>query len=90
MDDINSNRHRVQSIFMQFDDAQDKNEILFNLEQFVREELLEQFEQLSELEDMNLPAIALVIKGTRFGKGIKFLPHNVSDLRNNLQTRLIE
>ena len=40
MDDINSIRHRVQSIFTQLDDAQDKHEILFILKQLVREELL--------------------------------------------------
>ena len=37
MDDINSNRHRVQFIFKQLGDAQDKNEILFILKQWVRE-----------------------------------------------------
>ena len=52
MDDINSNRHPVQSIFTGLGNARDKNEILFILKQLVREELLslEQFEQLSEFE----------------------------------------
>ena len=76
MDDINSNRRCVQSIFTLLGNAQDKNEILFILEQLVRGELLslEQFEQLSELEQMDLLAIACVIKDTKVGKGIKFLP----------------
>ena len=58
----------------------------------LREELLslKQFEQLSELEDMDLPAIALVIKDTKVGKEIKFLPRKLSDLKNNLQTWLDE
>ena len=92
LDDINSNRHRVQSIFTRLNDSQDKNEILFILEQLVREELLplEQFEQLSELEDMDLPAIALAIKDTKIGKGIKFLPRKLSDWKDNLQAWLEE
>ena len=51
MDDINTNRHLVQSIFTWLGDAQDTNEI-FILRQLVREELqsLEQFEQHAELE----------------------------------------
>ena len=50
--DIKSNRYRVHSIFTWVDDAQDKEDLLFNLKQLAAEELLspEQFEQLSELE----------------------------------------
>ena len=68
MDDINSNRHHVQSIFTPLSNAQDKNEILFILKQLVREELLslEQLKQLSELEQMDLPTIARVINDTKY------------------------
>ena len=59
VDDINSNRHRVQSIFMVLDDPQDT---LFTLKQLVKEELLspEQLTKLSELESMDLPAMVKV------------------------------
>ena len=67
-------------------DAQDKNEILFIVNQLVKEELqqLEQSEHLSELEQMDLPTIARVIKNTKVGKGIKFLPRKLSDLKQQL------
>ena len=73
--DIKSNRHRI-SIFTRLDDAQEKEDMLFNLKQLVAEVLLspEQFEQLSELEQMDLPTIALVIKDTKVGQAWKFLP----------------
>ena len=91
MDDINSNRHLVQSIFKRMGDAQDKNEIFFILKQLVGEELLslEQFKQHSELEDyMDLPAIAL--KRHQSYERVKFLPRKFSDLKNTLQTWLGE
>ena len=39
------------------------------------EELLspDQLEKLSKLEDMNLPTIALIIKDSKVGQGLKFL-----------------
>ena len=82
MNDINSNQHRVQSIITQLDNAQDKIDILFTLKKLVGEELLslEQVEQFSEPQDMDLCAIALVIKDTKDGKGIKCLPRKLSDL----------
>ena len=48
----------------------------FTLKQLVKEELVspEKNRKLSELEDVNLPAIAVVIKKTKIGKGLKFLP----------------
>ena len=62
--DIKSNRYRVHSIFTGLDDAQDRENELFILKQLPAEELLspEQFEQISKLEQMDLPTIALVIK----------------------------
>ena len=52
-----SNRYRVHSVFLRLDDVQDKDEMLFILKQLATEELLspEQFETLSELEQMDLP-----------------------------------
>ena len=85
--DIKINRYRVDSIFTRLDDAQDNEDMLFILKQLTAEELLspEQFEQLSELEQMDLPTIALVIKDTKVGQGLKFLPRKLTDLKQQLQ-----
>ena len=62
LNDINSNR--VETILTRLNDAQDERDISNILEQLVREEMLsyEQFGQLCELEQMDLPTIALVIR----------------------------
>ena len=69
------------------DDAQDKEGMLVILKQLAAEELPspEQFEQLFELEQMDLPTIALVIKDTKVGQGLKFLPRKLTDLMQQLQ-----
>ena len=58
-----------------------------------REELLskEQFDKLAKLEEsFDLPAVALVIKDTKIGHGLKFLPRKMNDLVKSLQTLLAE
>ena len=84
--DIKSNRYRVHSIFTRLDVAQDKEDLLFILKQLAAEELLspEQFEQLSDLEQMDLPTIALVIKDIKVGQGLKCLPRKLTDLKQQL------
>ena len=85
--DIKSNRYRVHSIFTRLDGAHDKEDMLFILKQWGAEELLstKQFEQIFELEQLDLPTIALVIKDTRVGQGLKFLPRKLTDLKQQLQ-----
>ena len=85
--DIKSNRYHVYSIFTRLDDAQDREDMLFILKQLAAEELLspEQFEQLTVLEQMDLPTIALVIKDTKVGQGLKFLLRKLTDLKQQLQ-----
>ena len=39
---------------------------------------------------MNLPAVAVVIKETKTGRGLKFLPRKMNDLVKNLQSSLTE
>ena len=54
------------------DDAQDKEDMLPILKQLAAEELLsaeQDQQQLSKLEQMDLPTIALVIKETKLDKG---------------------
>ena len=59
----------------------------------VRGELLseEQLEKLAKLEEtFDLPAVALVVKDTKIGQGLKFLPRKMTDLVKSLQTLLTE
>ena len=92
MDDINSNRHCVQSVFTRLDDAQDKDDALSILKQLIREELLsaEQYEKLAELEDLDLPTVAMVIMDSKNGQGLKFLPRTIGDLSKSLHSFLTE
>ena len=59
--------------------------MLIILKLLAAEELLspEQFGQLSELEQVDLLTIALVIKDTKVG-GLKFLPQKLNDLKQQL------
>ena len=82
--DIKNSRYCVHSIFTRLDDAQDKEDMLFTLKQLAAEELLspEQFEQL---EQMDLPTIALVIKDNKVGQALQFLPRKLTELKQQLQ-----
>ena len=61
--------------------------MLFILKQLDAEVLLspEQSEQLSGLEQIDLPTIALGIKDTKDGQGLKFLPRKLTDLKQQLK-----
>ena len=91
VNDVNKNRYRVKSIFTRLeDDMGDKDDALPILQALVREELLseEQYEKLTKMENMDLPAIAQIINDTKVGRGLPFLPRKVSDLRNSLHSLL--
>ena len=86
-----NNRYRVKSILTRLNNSQD--DIKNVLKRLIREELLsqEQFEKLTNLEGkFDLPAVALVIKDTKIGRGLKFLPRKMNDLVKSLQTLLTE
>ena len=93
LNDIKNNRYRVNSILQQLNDADgDKDRIKDALEQLAREDLLsdEQFEKILELEDITLPAVADIIKGTKLGQGLKFLPRTIVGLTAKLPLLLEE
>ena len=71
------------------DDAQGKDGALTILKQLVREEFLSE-EKLEKLSRFDFPEITIVIKETKIGQGLKFLPQTLTDLTNNLQTWLEE
>ena len=82
VDDIAHNRYRVQSIIKRMADAQGEKEIMFTLKQLVREELLseEQYFRLAQIDDLTSSRLIDIIKDTKIGGGLKFLPRKVSDL----------
>ena len=62
------------------------------LKLLTREGLLsqEQFLQLNQLKDLDLPQVADIIKGTKIGQGIRFLPTTLSELKKKLGDSLEE
>ena len=54
------------------------------------EELLsvEQYNQLNKLDEIEPRSIAIIIKGTKIGRGLMHLPVGISDLRDKLMEAL--
>ena len=89
IDGISKNRYRIESIFRLLDEAKDDElSILKGLVQGLLSD--KQFEKLVELDMSDLPAVALVIKDTKVGQGVKFLPNTMKSLRKSLGTLLKE
>ena len=85
--DIKKNRYRVYSILLRLNGVQGDEDMMANaLQQLAREELLspDQYKKLNELEGITLSAIADIIKETKIGYGIKFLPRTIGDLSKKL------
>ena len=81
LDDLQNNRHRIQEIFQGIDDAEDNETDIWKI--LVREGLIsdEQFEQLVELKNTEIEKISSILKGTKIGQGIPFLPTTLAALR---------
>ena len=81
LDDLQNNRHRIQEIFQRIDDAEDNEEDIWKI--FVREGFIsdEMFEKLSQLENTELKEISSILKSTKSGQGISFLPTTMPALR---------
>ena len=92
VNDIAHNRYRVKSIFTRLNDVSDKDDWLIILKELVKDELLsvEQFEKLAEFEEIDLPTVSAVIKETKVGQSLKFLPTTIGNLRKNLHSLLTE
>ena len=92
VDDIAHNRHRVQSIITRMADAQNEKQIMFTLKQLAREELLseEQYFKLAQIDDLTSSRLIGIIKDTKIGRGLKFLPRKITDLTKNLHVWLEE
>ena len=81
LDDLQNNRHRIQEIFQRIDDAENNEGDIWKI--LVREGLIsdEQFEELENLENTEIEKISSILKSTKSGQGISFLPTTMSALR---------
>ena len=89
--DIFKNRYRVTNIVERMDgvlshpnvSAKDVSDVLKSLlrEGFISKE---QYDVLSEDDNLNLDKVISVIKTTKIGRGINFLPRETSDLQKKL------
>ena len=93
LDDIYQNRFRVKSILTRLNEAEDEIDIANILEQLRREELIsqDQYDKLTEDDTaFALPSIIRIIKDTKIGEGLNFLPRTLSDLISKLQSLIAE
>ena len=90
--DIGANRYRISSIFTRLFDTENSDQMKTVLKLLKQEELLsaEQFQRLSELEEPDAPTIAAVIKESKIGQGVKFLPRTINLLQESLHSLLAE
>ena len=81
LDDINNNRHRIQEIFQRIDDAEENEADIWKI--LVREGLIsdDQFEELENLENTEIEKVSSVLKGSKIGQGVSFLPTTLAALR---------
>ena len=88
LNDIDENRFRVESILTRLAETEDEDDILNTLEQLRREELIspQQFEKLMQDDAaFELPSVVKIIRNTKAGRGLKFLPRNLGDLTSKLK-----
>ena len=83
--DINQTRYCVETILTRLTDAEGEKHLSFTLKQLALEELLSEEQHLeldkTLLEDeLESSRIVDIIKGTKVGQGIKFLPRKLNDL----------
>ena len=94
VDTIAKNRHRVEEIFNRFSQAGDDRESrLWILKQLAQEKHLsdDQYLKLYEMVDeINNQKLADVVKETKFGQGIDFMPRKTTVLLDNLRESLLE
>ena len=93
LNDIDENRFRVTSILTRLEEGEDEEDIVNTLEALRREDLisLEQYEKLMVDDAAFDPqTIVMIIKDTKVGRGFKFLPRELTGLRNKIQSAINE
>ena len=84
IDDIDQNQYCVKSVFKWLDSGEGNEQDI--LKRLTREELFseEQFKKLYTLEDLtDLEAVADIVKDTKVGQGVKFLPRMLNGLHKS-------
>ena len=92
VNDLEKNKYRVVTIFTRLQSARDKDDEKNILKQLASEELLsaEQYNQLSQLDEIEPRSIAIIIKGTKIGQGLMHLPVRINNLRDAFMEALKE
>ena len=94
IDDIARNRYRVQSIMKRTADVMGEKGVMTPLlKQLAREKLIsdEQYLKLIKaIDKLNSHQVAEIIKDTKVGQGMEFMPRKLSDLTKQLQIWLQE
>ena len=93
INDIDQNRFRVKAILIRLNEAVSEEDIADTLESLVKEELIsyDQYQKLIRNDAaFELPTIIAIIKDTKIGNGLKFLPRTIHDLKRKLQLILTE
>ena len=90
MNDISDNKYRVKSILTRLSKVMEKETFDVILRSMLREELISwnQFSQLEEIGVSDLAAIAEIIKETKVGRGLLFLPRTNHGLRQMLYSMI--
>ena len=81
--DLEKNRHRVKSILTRLSNVESEEMFEHVLKSLLREELIsmEQYEHLKHNFVAELPVIADIIRETKVGQGLKFLPRSTRRLK---------
>ena len=86
VNDLEKNKYRIVTVFNRLQNARDKEDEKNILKQLASEELLsvEQYNQLNKLDEIEPRSVAIIIKGTKIGRGLMHLPVEISNLRDKL------
>ena len=95
LNDVKANRHRIFAVLVGINNAMvDGDDIEEVLKRLAQEGLVseDQFLQLKNLieKDFNLRAVADIIKGTKVGHGVRFLPRTIKGLMTRLSELVVE
>ena len=92
VNDIDKNKYRIVTIFNRLQNGKDKEDEKNILKQLASEELLsvDQYNQFSKLDEIDPRSIAIIIKGTKIGRGLMHLPVRISDLKDTFMKALEE
>ena len=82
----------MKSILTRLSNTHHERDVEHTLNQLVREDLIshDQYESLMALDKMDLPAVIEIVKDTKIGQGLTFLPRVRAGLKQKLPFLLEE